>query len=150
MKTTTKSIQESQEVLVRKGICLEFFSAYQDMELDRMLKLCHPEGSISFIPLGSDFTGKIYEVGKGVWASLMDSFPDLDNTVMHQQYKDAENTVNCKVEIFGTQEKDFAGFLSKGKRFTSEHIFIFRFNQQDKIEEIKVSWDHEKFVKQLS
>lgn len=150
MKTTTKSIEENQEILVIKGICIEFFSAYQDMELDRMLTLCHPEGKISFVPLGSDFTGKIYEVGKGVWAALMDSFPDLDNTVMDQQYDEAKNEVRCNVEIFGTQEKDFAGLQSKGKRFNSEHIFIFRFNQQDKIEEIKISWDHEKFVKQLS
>jgi hypothetical protein len=36
MKTTTKLINENQDTLVRKGICLEFFSAYQDMELDRI------------------------------------------------------------------------------------------------------------------
>ncbi|HSI76971.1 MAG TPA: ester cyclase [Lunatimonas sp.] len=150
MKTSTKSIQENQEVLVRKGICIEFFSAYQEMDLNRMLKLCDPEGNISFIPLGSDYSGKIYEVGKGVWAALMDSFPDLDNTVIDQQYEESENIVSCKVDIFGTQEKDFAGLRNKGKRFKSEHIFIFKFNQQDKIEEIKISWDHEKFVEQLS
>ncbi len=120
------------------------------MELDRMLGLCDPEGEISFVPLGSDFSGKIHEVGKAVWAGLMDSFPDLDNTVIDQVYGEKEKSVSCKVEIFGTHEKDFAGLVSKGKRFNSEHIFIFRFNPQDKIEEIEVSWDHGYLVNQLS
>jgi hypothetical protein len=115
MKTITKTTKETQDISLKKGICLEFFSAYQDMELDRMLGLCDPQGTISFIPLGSDYTGKINEVGKEVWAALMDSFPDLDNTVIDQKYDEAENAVNCKVDIFGTQQKDFAGLPSLGK-----------------------------------
>jgi hypothetical protein len=149
MKTTTKTSKANQEILLKKGICIEFFSAYQDMEADRMLGLCRPDGKVSFIPLGSGFSGKIKEVGMGVWSALMDSFPDLDNTVIDQQYNMAENEVTCTVEIFGTQEKDFAGLPSQGKFFVSEHIFIFRFNEQNKIEEIKVFWDHEHFVEQL-
>jgi len=149
MKTTTKASKVNQKILFKKGICTEFFSAYQDMEPDRMLRLCRPDGKVSFIPLGSGFSGKIKEVGLGVWSALMDSFPDLDNTVIDQQYNQAENEVTCTVEIFGTQEKDFAGLSSKGKFFVSEHIFIFRFNEQEKIEEIKVFWDHEHFVEQL-
>lgn len=149
MKTTTKTSKANQENLVKKGICIEFFSAYQDMELDRMQQLCLPVGKVSFIPLGSRYSGKIKEVGIGVWSALMDSFPDLDNTVIDQQYNQTENEVTCTVEIFGTQEKDFAGLPSKGKFFVSEHIFIFRFNEQDKIEEIKVFWDHEHFIEQL-
>ncbi|SEJ77328.1 SnoaL-like polyketide cyclase [Cyclobacterium xiamenense] len=149
MKATTKTSKANQEILVKKGICTDFFSAYQDMEADRMLGLCRPDGKVSFIPLGSGFSGKIKEVGMGVWSALMDSFPDLDNTVIDQQYNMAENEVTCTVEIFGTQEKDFAGLPSQGKFFVSEHIFIFRFNEQNKIEEIKVFWDHEHFVEQL-
>ncbi len=150
MKTYTKTIHENQEAVLRKGICLEFFSAYQDMEIDRMLGLCDPQGTISFIPLGSDYTGKIDEVGKGIWAALMESFPDLDNTVIDQQYHESENSVNCKVAIFGTQQKDFAGLPSQGKRFRSEHIFIFRFTEEDKIKDIQVNWNHDSFVEQLT
>lgn len=149
MKTTVTK-KETTELLVRKGICIEFFSAYQDLDLRRMIKLCVPEGNVSFEPLGSKFSGKINEIGIGVWSALMDSFPDLDNLVTDQHYDAIEKTVTCKVEIFGTQEKNFADVLSKGKRFSSEHIFIFRFNENDKIEEIKISWDHERFVDQLS
>lgn len=150
MKTISKTIQESQEAAVRKGICLEFFSAYQDMEMDRMLGLCDSKGTISFIPLGSDYTGKVNEVGKAVWAALMDAFPDLDNTVIDQQYEEASNAVTCKVDIFGTQEKDFAGLPALGKRFRSEHIFIFRFTEEDKIQDIQINWNHDAFVGQLT
>jgi hypothetical protein len=150
MKTYTKTINENQETALRKGICLEFFSAYQDMELDRMLGLCDPQGTISFIPLGNDYTGKINEIGKGVWAALMDSFPNLDNTVVHQQYDEASNAITCKVDIFGTQEKDFAGLPSIGKRFRSEHIFIFKFTEEDRIQDIQINWDHDSFVEQLT
>jgi len=149
MKTQTKTTI-NQETALRKGVCLEFFSAYQDMELDRMLGLCDPQGTISFIPLGSDYTGKIHEVGKAVWAALIDSFPDLDNTVVDQEYDEKEKAVSCKVEIFGTQKKDFAGLPAKGKRFRSEHIFIFRFNDEDKIKDLQINWNHGSFIEQLT
>mgnify|MGYP005811337711 CR=1 FL=1 len=150
MKTITTSIKESQHISLKKGICLEFFSAYQDMELDRMLGLCDPQGTISFVPLGNDYVGKIHEVGKAVWAALMEAFPDLDNTVIDQQFDEANNAVRCKVDIFGTQQKEFAGLPSKGKAFRSEHIFIFRFTEDEKVEDIQVDWRHDKFVSQLS
>ncbi|WP_373494273.1 ester cyclase [Aquiflexum sp.] len=150
MKIISKTIQDSQESAVRKGVSLEFFSAYQDMEIDRMMGLCDPKGTVAFIPLGSDYTGKINEVGKAVWTALMDAFPDLDNTVIEQQYQDKENAVTCKVDIFGTQKKDFAGLPSLGKRFRSEHIFIFQFTDEDKIKDIQVDWQHDRFVSQLS
>ncbi|WP_194774564.1 ester cyclase [Pararhodonellum marinum] len=150
MKTISKSMQESHVAALRKGICLEFFSAYQEMELDRMMNLCDALGIVSFVPLGRDYEGKIHEIGKGVWTALMDAFPDLDNTVIDLVYLEKENTVTCNVDIFGTQKKNFAGLEAKGKRFYSEHIFIFQFTDEDKIKDIKVDWNHHKFVSQLS
>ena len=150
MKTTTQTQQGNTDVLAKKGTCIEFFSAYQDMDIDRMLGLCDPKGTISFVPLGADYSGKIVEVGKAVWAALMDSFPDLDNTVKNQQYDEATDSVNCLVVIFGKQEKEFAGLAPKGNSFDSEHIFIFRFNEEGKIADMNISWDHDSFVKQLS
>ena len=149
MKTTKPSQKESLEAANKKGICLEFFSAYQDMEIDRMLGLCEPEGIITFKPLGPSYRGKIAELGKAVWSGLMESFPDLDNTVKDQNWDETNNTVSCKVDIFGTQEKAFAGLPSKGKRFNSEHIFIFHFNPEGLISEIYIDWDHDRFVSQL-
>lgn len=147
---TTIQQQERIEVLAKKGTCIEFFSAYQDMDVDRMLSLCEQEGTISFVPLGPDYSGKIYETGKAVWSALMDSFPNLDNTVKSQQYDATTDTVTCQVVIFGKQEKEFAGLPPKGNSFDSDHIFIFRFNEDGKISDLNIQWDHESFVSQLS
>jgi hypothetical protein len=141
---------ERVDVLAKKGTCIEFFSAYQDMDVDRILSLCDANGIVSFVPLGTDYTGKITEVGKGLWLALMDAFPDLDNTVKGQQYDEATDSVTCHVVIFGKQEKEFAGLPPKGNSFDSEHIFIFKFNQEGQISDLQVSWDHDSFVKQLA
>ncbi len=150
MKTKTSTQQETLDAMSKKGTCIEFFSAYQDMDVERMLSLCDPKGEVVFEPLADAGKGKIYETGKGIWSALMDSFPDLDNTVRSQTYNEADNSVTCSVAIFGKQEKEFAGIPSKGLRFDSDHIFIFRFNDQSKIDKINIVWDHERFVNLLT
>lgn len=142
--------QDSIDVLAKKGTCIEFFSAYQDMDVERMLSLCEPDSTIAFVPLGQDYSGKIHEVGKAVWEALMNAFPNLDNTVKGQQYNETKDSVTCQVVIFGKQEKEFAGLAPKGNSFDSEHIFIFRFNEEGKISDLIITWDHESFVSQLS
>lgn len=144
------SIKESLDSLSRKGTCIEFFSAYQDLDLERMLSLCHPLGVVEFVPLGDGYRGRIAELGKTLWGGLMECFPNLDNTVIHQFYNETENTVTCTVNIFGTQKSDFAGIPSKGRDFESEHIFIFRFDSPGQISHIRIDWDHNSFVQQLS
>ncbi len=148
MKTSVQQ-QDRIDVLAKKGTCIEFFSAYQDMDVERMLALCEPDSTISFIPLGADYAGKLYKVGKAVWEALMNAFPNLDNTVKGQQYNEGSDSVTCKVVIFGKQEKEFAGLPPKGNSFDSEHIFIFRFNESGKITDLAINWDHESFVNQL-
>jgi hypothetical protein len=149
MKTSIQQ-QENVDILAKKGTCIEFFSAYQDMDVDRMLSLCASDGTVAFEPLGADYSGKISEIGKGVWSALMDAFPNLDNTVKGQQYDETNSAVVCQVVIFGKQEKEFAGLPPKGNQFDSEHIFIFKFNEDAKICNINISWDHARFVEQLT
>ncbi len=144
---TTKTT-ESLTDLTRKGTCIEFFSAYQEMDTERMINLATNEATVHFQPLGEDGKGLFKEFGKTVWGLLMDCFPDLDNTV-DSMYSE-EDTVICKVAIFGTQEKDFLGLTSKGFKFNSDHIFVFRFNENDQITDLKISWNHENFVSQLT
>lgn len=147
MKTKTK---ESVDVLSKKGTCIEFFSAYQNMDIERMMQLCDPTGEVHFEPLGEAGKGKIGEFGKNLWLALMDAFPNLDNTVIKAEMNEAQNTVTCTVSIFGTQEKEFAGIPSKGNRFESDHVFIFRFNENEQVDSINIRWDHERFVQQLT
>ena len=141
--------KESTTVLEMKGICIEFFSAYQEQDISRMLGLCTSDGMVYFEPLEELGTGLIHEVGKNIWMTLISCFPDLDNTVIQQEWIEEANAVQCRVRIFGTQKKDFLGIPAKGLRFDSDHIFIFKFNDQTKIREIRILWNHEKFLEQL-
>ena len=140
--------KENLTELTRKGTCIEFFSAYQDMDIERMLNLASPNATVWFKPLGEDGKGQFNELGKTVWVMLMDCFPDLDNTV--DSATADEEAVTCKVAIFGTQEKDFLGLPAKGLRFESDHIFIFKFDDFDKISDLSIDWNHDNFVAQLT
>ncbi len=114
-----------------------------------MLSVCTDDATVSFEPLGEPFKGSIHTVGKNVWLALMNSFPNLDNTVKSQAYDEQQNTVLCVVTIFGKQEKEFAGIPAKGNDFDSDHIFIFRFSEDGNINHVSIQWDHERFVNQL-
>lgn len=142
--------KENIDLLSKKGTCIEFFSAYQEMDLERMVGLCNVEGSVQFKPLGEAGKGSIGSFGRNLWSALMDSFPDLDNTVITMDGDDKAQKVTCKVNIFGKQEKEFANIIAKGNRFESEHIFIFHFDEKSKIDCISIDWDHVKFVEQLT
>lgn len=138
-----------QQELSLKNACVQFMFAYQQRNVEKMLSFCNPQGEINFLPLGENGKGKIGELGKALWTLLIDCFPDIDNTLDAAVAVD-QNTVRCQVVIRGTQEKDFAGIPTKGKHFDSDHIFVFHLNEENKIDSIQVSWDHEDFQKQLS
>jgi hypothetical protein len=61
-----------------------------------------------------------------------------------------DDSVICKVAIFGTQEKEFLSLPSKGFKFNSDHIFVFRFDENDQITDLTIGWNHESFVAQLT
>ena len=133
---------------VRKGTCIEFFSAYQDLEIERMIHLATPQATVWFKPLGEDGKGLLRVFGRDVWTLLISCFPDLDNTI--DMLSTDGDEITCKVSIFGTQAAEFMGLPSKGLRFESDHIFVFRFNDSDEITDLTIDWDHANFVKQLS
>ncbi|HEY0680667.1 MAG TPA: nuclear transport factor 2 family protein [Chitinophagaceae bacterium] len=137
-----------QQELSLKNACVEFMFAYQQKNIDKMIGFCDPEGEVWFQPLGDAGKGKIGELGRAIWTSLIDCFPDIDNTVDAAVAEDGES-VRCQVVITGTQAKDFAGIVNKGKKFDSDHIFIFHLNAENKIDRIHISWDHQDFQRQL-
>ena len=140
---------EQQKQLSLKNACVSFMFAYQQRNVEKMLSFCDQGGTIYFKPLGDSGKGKIYELGRSLWTSLIDSFPNLDNTVDAAIAEDGDR-VRCQVVISGTQTKDFAGIVSKGKHFDSDHIFIFRLNPAGKIDNIEIEWDHADFQRQLN
>ena len=142
------TIQQQQELSL-KNACVSFMFAYQQRNINKMLGFCDPGGEVFFKPMGDSGKGKIGELGKAIWTSLIDCFPDIDNTVDAAIAEDGDS-VRCQVVIRGTQAKDFAGIKSQGQHFDSDHIFIFHLNPQNKIDSIRISWDHADFQKQLS
>ena len=143
-----ETLVQQQRKLSLKNACVEFMFAYQQRNVEKMLSFCDKNGTIDFQSLGESGKGKIHELGKGIWSALIDCFPDIDNTLDAAIAED-EETVRCQVVIRGTQQKDFAGIPSKGLRFDSDHIFIFHLNTADKIDDIKISWNHADFKRQL-
>lgn len=137
-----------QHTLSMKNTCVEFMFAYQQKNIDKMMRLCNPNGIIHFTPLGEQGKGKIGELGKTIWSSLIDCFPDIDNTLDAAVAED-EHTVRCQVMIRGTQAKDFADVPNKGLHFDSDHIFIFHLNDENKIDEVDITWNHADFKRQL-
>lgn len=130
-----------------KNVCVDFMTAYQDQKVNEMVALASKEATVSFVPLGEDGKGTIHGFGRDLWTSLIDCFPDLDNTV--HSITAEENKVKCTVSIFGTQAKDFAGIRSQGLKFDSEHIFVFQLDTNQQIDHLEISWDHQDFCRQL-
>jgi hypothetical protein len=143
------TLLKQEEKLSLKNACVEFMFAYQQKNLEKMLSLCNPNGVVEFVPLGEAGKGRIAELGKAIWGALIECFPDIDNTLDAAVAED-EHTVRCQVVIRGTQAKDFADIKNEGKHFDSDHIFIFRLNDNNKIEHINITWNHEDFKRQLS
>ncbi|WP_153797720.1 nuclear transport factor 2 family protein [Foetidibacter luteolus] len=142
------TVVEQQQELSLKNACVAFMFAYQQKNIDKMMSLCNPEGEVHFTPMGDAGKGKIGELGKTIWTMLIDCFPDIDNTLDAAVAED-EYTVRCQVVIRGTQKKDFAGIVSKGLQFDSDHIFIFHLDDNNKIDSIQITWNHEDFKRQL-
>lgn len=139
---------DSVSTQTRKGACLAFFTAYDDLDTARMIGLAAPDATVHFLPLGDAGKGSFWEFGKGVWDLLIDCFPDLSNSV--DSLSAEGDTVTANVTIGGTQAKEFMGLPSKGLCFNSDHIFVFHFNEADQIQELTIDWDHTRFVEQLS
>lgn len=139
---------EKNPTLDLKNTAIAFMFAYAEQDLEKMMSLCDTEGSVWFKPLGDDGRGTIGGLGKGLWSALMDSFPNLDNTV-NSATLDPDGQVRCQVDIRGTQAKEFAGIPSIGKAFDSDHVFIFHHNADGKIDRIEIEWNHADFQRQL-
>ena len=143
------TLVKQQHDLSLKNACVEFMFAYQQRNVEKMLSFCKPDGEVHFVSLGDSGRGKIGELGKAIWTGLIDAFPDMTNT-LDAAIAESENSVRCQAVISGTQTKDFAGIENKGRRFDSDHIFIFHVNPDNVIDSIQIEWDHQDLQKQLS
>jgi predicted ester cyclase len=146
MNTTTNSPILIDDLA--KHPAIQFLFAYQEQDIDGMLALCHPAGTVHFRPLGDHGRGRLHELGRDIWSSIVECFPDITNTV-DAATREPDGSVRAQVLISGTQAKDFAGITSQGLRFSSDHVFIFQLDPDDRITDLQVEWDHADFSRQL-
>ena len=128
---------------------LLFFDAYNEGNVDKMLSLFSDNSIVSFIPMGENGKGKVKELGQAIWSMLLSSFPNIQNELIKSRYEDNGNLI-CELKFTGKQEADFADLKNNGKEFDTDHIFVFKFNDEGLISEMSVTWDHDDFCRQLS
>ena len=128
---------------------LQFFEAYNQGNIEKMLSLFTDDSIISFMPLGENGTGPVKELGQAIWSMLLMAFPNLKNDLIKSKIDDSGKLI-CELNFTGKQEADFADIMSLEKEFDTDHIFIFKFDDQGLISEMSVTWDHDDFCRQLS
>ncbi len=133
---------------IKNNSCIAFMFAYSQKNVERMISYCNPGGSIYFEPLGDEGRGTIGVLGKQMFNAFTESFPDM-NSMLYTAIKENEHTVRCVATARGTQHKPFAGIPSKGRRFYSDYILIFKLDRNKKINSINISWDHHELKAQL-
>ena len=109
-----------------------FFDAYRDQDVERMVEFCADNADFHYVPfelwgrqrvIRGD--GKVRTIGKVIWTTLIDSFPDLTNQVTFIT-SDDEGNVAAEVTFSGTQTKPFGAIGNQGLHYDLPHLFLFR------------------------
>lgn len=132
-----------------------FFEAYRAHDLERMVELCSDNADFHYIPfevwgrqrvIRGD--GKVRTIGKALWTTLIDAFPDLTNEVTSVTADEGGN-VAAEVVISGTQAKPYGTIANQGLHYDLPHVFLFRVGKNGLIEEVTAYWDNADFYRQL-
>jgi ketosteroid isomerase-like protein len=148
--TRAAAREQSAEAAVRA-----FFDAYRAHDVERMVDLCTDNAGFRYVPFevwGRQRVlygeGKVRTVGKVIWTTLIDAFPDLVNAVTSLR-ADGEGNVAAEVGIAGTQAKDFGIVASSGGHYQLPHLFLFFVTGDGLIDDIVAYWDDVGWKKQL-
>ena len=132
-----------------------FFEAYRAHDLERMVELCSDNADFHYIPFEvwgrqrvNRGDGKVRTIGKALWATLIDAFPDLTNQGTSITADD-EGNVAAEVVISGTQAKPYGTIANQGLHYDLPHVFLFRVGRDGLIEEVTGYWDNADFYRQL-
>jgi steroid delta-isomerase-like uncharacterized protein len=147
--TGTTTREDRAEATVRA-----FFDAYRAHDVERMVDLCAEGAGFRYVPFEVRSRqrvlygeGKVRTVGKAIWTTLIDAFPDLTNTVTSLR-ADEEGNVAAEAGIGGTQAKDFGVIACTGRRYELPHLFLFHVTG-GLIDDIVAYWDNVAWKTQL-
>jgi ketosteroid isomerase-like protein len=148
--TGTTSREERAEATVRV-----FLDAYRAHDVERMVDLCADNAGFRYVPFEVwarqrvlHGEGKVCTVGKAIWTTLIDAFPDLTNAVTSLR-ADGDGNVAAQVRIGGTQARDFGIIACTGGHYELPHLFLFRVTGDGLIDDIVAYWDSVGWKKQL-
>src|SRR5438309_10814319 len=109
-----------------------FFDAYRAHDVERMVEICADNADFHYVPfevwgkqrviLGD---GKVRTIGKVIWRTLIDSFPDLTNEVTSIT-SDEEGNVAVEVVISVTQANPFGSIGNQGLQYDLPHVLWVR------------------------
>ncbi len=148
--TGTPPPEQSAEATVRA-----FFAAYRAHDVERMVDLCAEGAGFRYVPFevwGRQRVlygeGQVRTVGKVIWTTLIDAFPDLANAVTSLR-GDGDGNVAAEARIGGTQAKDFGIVACTGGHYEVPQLFLFHVAGDGLIDNIVAYWDNVGWKKQL-
>ena len=136
-------------------VVTEFFDRYRAHDVEGMTDLCSINAGFSYVPfeiwgkqrvLRGD--GKVGTIGKTIWAGLINSFPDLSNTVYTLTAND-DGDVVVEADIEGTQQLAWGFATPDGRHYREPHLFIFHVDEHLLIDSITAYWDNAGISRQL-
>ncbi|WP_299652021.1 nuclear transport factor 2 family protein [uncultured Tateyamaria sp.] len=128
-------------------IAAELFDHYRAQDVPAMVAMFKPEGIVEYVPFA--LAGPVEQVGPGSWGVLIDSFPNLSNSI-HSITGDASGRKAwIDVDISGTQAKEAFGVPSKGHAYNLRHLFVLDTDENGKITHMTAFWDNVDWYRQL-
>ena len=140
---------------VNERIAVDFFQAFSDHDVDKMVAMCSEDADFSSIPfemwgrqrvLRGD--GKVCTIGKPIWKSFIASFPDLKHDVVSVVVS-PDGDMAVEVTVSGTQVKDWGPIAAKNMTFSEPNLFLLRVNSSGQISEFVSYWDNASMYRQL-
>ena len=147
--TKVRTAQTASEVVT------EFFDRYRAHDVNGMAELCSINADFSYVPFevwGKQRVvrgdGKVGTVGKAIWAGLINSFPNLTNTV-HTVTANDDGDVVVEVSIGGKQQLPWGFVTPAGRHYSEPHLFVFHVDDDVHIDSITAYWDNAGMSMQL-
>jgi ketosteroid isomerase-like protein len=138
-----------------KAAVRAFLDAYRAHDVESMVDLCADSAGFRYVPFevwGRQRVlygeGKVGTVGKLIWTTLIDAFPDLTNAVTSLR-ADEHGNVAAEVSIGGTQARPFGTIACTGGHYELPHLFLFHVTGNGLIDDIVAYWDNVGWKKEL-
>jgi ketosteroid isomerase-like protein len=138
-----------------EAVVRAFFAAYRAHDVEGMVDLCAENAGFRYVPFevwGRQRVlygeGKVCTVGKLIWTTLIDAFPDLTNVVTSLR-ADEHGNVAAEVGIGGTQARHFGTIASTGGHYELPHLLLFHVTGDGLIDDIVAYWDNVGWKRQL-